>query len=88
MADENRMTKGDYYSSGRFPVGTDGAHKCPVCEQYVFEEARSYDICEVCGWEDDNVQENDPDYRGGANELSLNQYRDEWEQKQALAKAQ
>ena len=74
--DENKFTKGDYYDSGRFPVGENGAHKCPVCEQYVFEETRSYDICEVCGWEDDNIQAGDPDYEGGANEMSLNQARE------------
>ena len=48
-------------------------HMCPVCGQYEFEFHGSFDICEVCGWEDDNVQENDPDYAGGANIISLNQ---------------
>ena len=46
---------------------------CPVCGQYRFEE--SHDICPVCGWEDDRVQFTYPDYRGGANELSLNEAR-------------
>jgi hypothetical protein len=31
----------------------------------------SYEICEVCFWEDDPVQLLDPAYRGGANTLSL-----------------
>jgi len=35
-----------------------------------------YDICEVCGWQDDNVQNNDPDYRGGANTMSLNEAKE------------
>ena len=52
-----------------------GVHKCPVCEQYVFEEASSFEICEVCNWQDDRVQEDDPDYTGGANKMSLNQAR-------------
>jgi cysteine-rich CPCC protein len=29
----------------------------------------------VCGWEDDLVQFHDPDYRGGANKVSLNEAR-------------
>lgn len=37
-----------------------------------------YEICDVCNWEDDPVQSSDPDYAGGANELSLNQARKEW----------
>jgi len=34
--------------------------------------ARIYFICPVCYWENDTVQEDDPDYGGGANEESLN----------------
>lgn len=50
-------------------------HKCPVCGQYVFEHRNCMDICDVCDWCDDAVQENDPDYRGGANRMSLNEAR-------------
>jgi hypothetical protein len=32
-------------------------------------------ICEVCWWEDDPVQFEDPEYRGGANGPSLNEAR-------------
>jgi hypothetical protein len=52
--------------------------KCPVCGQYEFERKNDFDVCEVCGWENDGVQMGEPDYRGGANELSLNQFRAEW----------
>jgi hypothetical protein len=31
----------------------------------------SFEICEICGWEDDPVQLLDPKYEGGANTLSL-----------------
>ena len=48
-------------------------HLCPVCGKYEFEEYCSYDICEVCGWEDDAVQEKYPDLKGGANRMSLNE---------------
>ena len=38
-----------------------------------------YEICDVCGWEDDFVQADDPDYVGGANgDISLNQAREQW----------
>ena len=32
-------------------------------------------ICNVCGWEKDGVQNDDPDFWGGANKMSLNQAR-------------
>jgi hypothetical protein len=34
-------------------------------------EIGSFDICPVCGWEDDNVQSRNPDVVGGANRASL-----------------
>lgn len=40
------------------------------------EAPGTYDICEICRWEDDPVQFNDPDYEGGANLLCLNQARE------------
>jgi hypothetical protein len=50
---------------------------CPCCGELTLAEAPTgtYEICAVCGWEDDNVQFRDPDSTGGANELSLNQAR-------------
>jgi rubrerythrin len=53
-------------------------HKCPVCGKYEFEDESSYDICPFCGWEDDGVQLSDPDFDGGANDLSLKQYRKQY----------
>lgn len=50
---------------------------CPVCRKYVFENGPgSYEICPVCGWEDDKQQYLDPTLKGGANHLSLVAYRD------------
>jgi len=46
---------------------------CPVCNEYVFEEDNDFDVCECCGWENDGVQLDDPNYRGGANRCSLNE---------------
>ena len=44
-------------------------------------EYSSYEICRVCGWEDDGIQGDDLNYAGGANKLSLNEYRKQFDQK-------
>ncbi|MDR2946885.1 MAG: hypothetical protein LBV79_09085 [Candidatus Adiutrix sp.] len=51
--------------------------KCPCCGRPSFTEAGGYEICDYCGWEDDPVQSNDPTFAGGANDLSLDDYRKE-----------
>ncbi len=52
-------------------------YPCPCCDfvTMTFPDRGSFEICEVCGWEDDNVQFSDPDFAGGANRPSLNQAR-------------
>lgn len=35
----------------------------------------TFEICPVCYWEDDNVQFNNIDFKGGANEESLREAR-------------
>ena len=49
--------------------------KCPCCGYHTLTEVGEYEICPVCFWEDDPVQESDPELEGGANELSLNECR-------------
>lgn len=46
---------------------------CPVCKEYFFEFPDDYDICPICGWENDGLQREQKDYWGGANDLSLNE---------------
>ena len=48
-------------------------HKCPVCGEYEFDSAGSFEICEVCGWQDDSVQMENPDEGMCANQMSLNE---------------
>ncbi len=50
-------------------------YACPCCGYKTFKELPKghYQICEVCFWEDDPVQLKDPDYEGGANNVSLRQ---------------
>jgi hypothetical protein len=50
---------------------------CPCCGHRTLSEAPpgTFESCPVCGWEDDNVQFDDPDCAGGANRVSLRQAR-------------
>ena len=50
-------------------------YTCPCCGYKTLdEEPTDTDaICEICFWHDDGVQFRDPDYEGGANEVSLKQ---------------
>ncbi|WP_430760323.1 CPCC family cysteine-rich protein [Solilutibacter silvestris] len=48
---------------------------CPCCFSRTLGEQGSYEICGVCGWEDDPAQSEDPDYAAGANRDSLNTAR-------------
>ncbi len=54
-------------------------HKCPVCGEYEFEDEACYDICPICGWEDDGYFEG-----GGANEMSLEEAREDFVKKRQL----
>ena len=50
--------------------------KCPVCDNNTFNDYDyEYNICKECFWEYDPVQVDDPDFSGGANDLSLNEYQ-------------
>ncbi len=51
---------------------------CPCCGEASLSELGGYEICNVCGWEDDPVQRDDPSYAGGANDKSLDNYKKEW----------
>jgi hypothetical protein len=53
-------------------------YPCPCCGYLTLPEppTGTYEICQVCFWEDDNIQFDDPDYEGGANTVSLRQARE------------
>lgn len=47
-------------------------HPCPACGFFVDPEGLgSFNICEICGWENDEVQYRFPELTGGANKESL-----------------
>ena len=51
--------------------------KCPCCGEGTIKDF--HDICLICGWEDDELQNEDPDYSGGANSESLNEHRNSFQ---------
>lgn len=50
---------------------------CPCCGYLTLDQEPpgTFQICEVCNWEDDNVQCENPSFERGANKESLNQAR-------------
>lgn len=46
---------------------------CPVCGKHEFSDA--FEKCPVCNWENDYVQESNPEWANCANEMSLNDAR-------------
>lgn len=52
--------------------------KCASCGFEVFGQNDFFAICPICDWHNDPVQNDEPDIRGGANKLNLNEYRAHW----------
>lgn len=48
---------------------------CPVCQHHTLEVVGDWDVCPVCGWNSDPVQEAMHDDPTGANGISLNEAR-------------
>lgn len=47
----------------------DGKYQCPCCGYFTYSEkpSNTFQLCEVCFWEDDGIQFDDPLYEDGAN---------------------
>lgn len=52
-------------------------YMCPCCNCFTMEhdEAVYHDICPVCFWENDPIQNDDEKYIGGSNDISLSEAR-------------
>ena len=50
-------------------------YACPCCGNFLFIENGDYSICGICKWENDKIQNSNPNYEGGANKECLNAYR-------------
>lgn len=59
---------------------------CPVCQHLTFETVGAWDTCPVCGWNSDPVQETMPDDPTGANGISLNEARRNYQTFGAITK--
>ncbi|MBX7094483.1 MAG: hydrolase [Flavobacteriales bacterium] len=46
---------------------------CPCCGYICRSDSPKghFNTCEICFWEDDPIQSEDPNYSGGANDISL-----------------
>ena len=54
--------------------------RCACCGCYTLEEPEGgYEICPVCFWEDDAVQNNAPEFSGGANKVCLREAQENYE---------
>ncbi len=55
-------------------------YKCPCCQNYTLGEKPpgTFEICNICNWEDDNVQYYDLEFKGGANDSSLKEAKKLW----------
>ncbi|WP_126971541.1 CPCC family cysteine-rich protein [Gynurincola endophyticus] len=55
---------------------------CNCCGYNTLMQFRdgTYEVCEICYWEDDKTQTDNPDYVSGANKISLNEARKNYEQ--------
>jgi hypothetical protein len=67
-------------------MSTNKKFQCPCCGYYTLDDrAGTFGICPVCYWEDDIVQFNDPNYEGGANEISLSKARENFKRIGAIS---
>lgn len=56
---------------------------CPVCGQHTFKSNNTDERCPVCKWWNDIVENENPEYGGGQNGICLNDYRKQWQERQA-----
>lgn len=54
--------------------------QCKCCGNTTLSELPygTFEICKICYWEDDIVQSEDPNFEGGANEISLNKAKENY----------
>ncbi len=66
---------------------TKAKKKCKCCGKRVLDKDNLYEVCPVCGWESDKLQEDNPKMAGGANELSLKEYRKKYKKENSNKKS-
>ena len=56
-------------------------YKCPCCENYTLNHdvyGHYGEVCEVCLWQSDEIQDNNPNIKEGFNPVSLNEARENY----------
>ena len=76
---DNKLAENPDYNYLEETIPDPAPHICPVCGKYQFKDIDSYDICPVCGWEDDGAEDHPHD--AGANGLSFSDYQKSYHQK-------
>lgn len=54
--------------------------RCACCGKLTLPPNSSFELCPVCGWQDDDIQNDDTNFDGGANVMSLAQAREAYKQ--------
>ena len=64
------------------------SYKCVCCGYYTLKHNNEleHEICPVCFWENDSIQNSQPDYSGGANKISLNEAKENYKVYGAIMK--
>lgn len=47
-----------------------------ICACCGMIEVDFFDFCDVCGWQNDSLQNKYPDFKGGANQMCLNEAKE------------
>ena len=50
-------------------------HQCPCCDYFSLPTRGEYDICNVCFWEDNGIDVDEPDEYSGPNNMALREGR-------------
>ena len=53
-------------------------NRCACCGEHSLPPDSAFEICPVCGWQDDDVQNDDSLFKGGANDMCLKQAQKEY----------
>ena len=62
------MKNSDNYRTNEIPKN--------ICACFGMTEVYFFDFCDVCGWQNDSLQNKYPDFKGGANQMCLNEAKE------------
>ena len=71
------MSNGEMTNSDNYRIIEVSKNICACCGTIYVD---FFDICDVCGWQNDPLQNKYSDYEGGANKMSLNEAKEAYRQ--------